>query len=220
MRRLVGAAASSAAAALAGRTPEAERVAAMATVKADEGLALAKSGEVRKAVTAFEAALKLDPSNLKARYNLGLAYLAAGGPVEAEAAFRAFLTARPDDAEARYNLARALAVQRRNDEALRELQAAVNAGFSNHAALQSAGGFEALHQGGRYIAIEALVAQRAGVVQLQPGAGVLGKGAADAAQGYGGVPVPGLMLPGQKKNCTPRPDGTLACEEPPAPPGG
>lgn len=183
-----------------------------AEAEASQAVALARTGRVREAIPGFERAVALDANNLKARYNLGIAFLALGRPVEAAAHLERFVALRPADALGQFNLARAYAQQRRAEDALAALQAAVNAGYADYREMTTSGGLDLLHHDVRYLAVEALVAQRAGVKREEL-AGALGKGVGD----YGGIQLPGLKLPtvDQGPSCAREDGGEPACSPPP-----
>lgn len=65
-----------------------------------------RAGNAAGAVTDFQAALRVEPSNLRHRFNLGLALAETGRDAEAEQAFSAVISGAPDDAEAWLNRAR------------------------------------------------------------------------------------------------------------------
>jgi tetratricopeptide (TPR) repeat protein len=169
---------------LAGCTSKAEE----AEREASLGLEQARVGEVPAAIAHFERALTLDEHNPKARYNLALAHLVFRRGREAAVHLRRFLATRPDDAPARFELARALALSGEREQALAELQRALELGFSDFQALDN-GGFESIEDDVRYVQARVLLAQRAGVPAFpdadRPANGV----------GYGGVPVR-VQLPG------------------------
>jgi Flp pilus assembly protein TadD/peroxiredoxin len=81
------------------------------------GTLLAKSGEARRAQSAFERALALEPNLAEANNDLG-ALLAQGGDVPAAIArFRAALASTPDYPDALNNLGYALLLSGRDEEA-------------------------------------------------------------------------------------------------------
>lgn len=157
--------------------------------EASRGLELAREGRIEQAVEAFDRALAKDPENLKALYNRGLAMLLLGDGPEAARSLGLFVQIRPDDMEGHFNLARAWALAGRNGEAIASLQRAVELGFSDHDLLIEGGGFQALYRDIRFVQLETVVAQRAGVL---PSGGSLGRLEGPA---YGGIPVD-VRLPG------------------------
>jgi len=167
---------------------------------AQEGIERARAGALDDAIAAFESSLLRDPDNLKALYNLGLAQLLRGHGPKAVDALSAFVRLRPDDAQGRFELARAWAISGRRQEALEELRRAVDLGFADHEALVRGGGFQALYSDPRFVALEMVVAQRAG--HLADG-GSLGR---VEGTGYGGIPVdvtlPGIRGRGEGAACT------------------
>ncbi len=64
------------------------------------GVHASESGDWATAQTAFEAAVKANPNDAVAQYNLGLAYEHAKRPADAETAYKAALAARGDFADA------------------------------------------------------------------------------------------------------------------------
>jgi tetratricopeptide (TPR) repeat protein len=129
---------------------------------AREGLAQARAGHLDPAVETFRRALREDPGNPKARYNLAVALLTLGRAEEAATEFRAFLEGKPDDAPGHFQLARALARAGRTEEALTALQRSVALGFDEHPAM-ALPELEPLRRDLRFVQLEAVVAQRAGV---------------------------------------------------------
>lgn len=155
---------------------------------AARGLEQAREQHLDKAMELFDGALALDPHNLKALYNGGLAHLFLRQGTEAADRFLVYVELRPEDPLGHFNLSRARALEHRGEDALASLRRAVELGFDDHAEL-SGGGFESLEDDLRFIQIEALVAQRAGI-QVE----------ADRAQGagaYGGQQLRPMVLPGQ-----------------------
>lgn len=153
---------------------------------ANRGLDLARQGNIRSAQDAFAEALKKDPNNLKALYNSGLAHAALGQMPEAISSFRAFLERRPEDKLGYFELARVLALSNDSDGALSALQRSVQLGFDEHNRLIE-GPFQSLGSDLRFVALEAVVAQRAGVMNPSHSQG--------SPSPYGGYPVRGLKIP-------------------------
>jgi tetratricopeptide (TPR) repeat protein len=72
------------------------------------GLKAQKSGSRAEAVTEYQAAVKADPANYDAYYNLGLAALGGGDTRLSLWAYEIALALKPDAEDARYNFALAL----------------------------------------------------------------------------------------------------------------
>jgi superkiller protein 3 len=81
------------------------------------GLLFAANKNTECAVAAFDAAVRLDPEDWQARYNLGLALMRKGSLAGAVKALQTAMTIRPDSAETANNLAVAYARQNRPGEA-------------------------------------------------------------------------------------------------------
>ncbi len=174
----------------AGCTGARDRAEALAT----EGLAQARAGQLDRAVEIFRQALREDPSHPKARYNLGVAFLAQNRADEAAAEFRAFLAGKPDDAPGLFQLARAQARAGRPEEAIAALQRSVALGFDEHPAM-GLPELQPLRRDLRFVQLEAVVAQRAGV---RPPAATEFAGRDGVA--YGGERLPAAPLPGTNIN--------------------
>jgi hypothetical protein len=84
----------------------------------DSALALAGAGRPNEAILEWRRALKLDPSNAKARTNLGIALANAGATAEALAEFQRAVDSNPNNTEAQNNLGVALLQQERFQEAI------------------------------------------------------------------------------------------------------
>ena len=63
-------------------------------------LALAKTGDLRRALAALQISVARDPASVEAQYDLGLVYAAAGDASNAAAAFDAALRLQPGYAPA------------------------------------------------------------------------------------------------------------------------
>ena len=87
--------------------------------------ALEKAGRSDEAATAWRTALQTWPHNRVAVFGLGNSLLAAGDNVAAEGYFRKMLESDPTSVVARNNLAMALARQARYQDALQEIQRAL-----------------------------------------------------------------------------------------------
>jgi tetratricopeptide (TPR) repeat protein len=72
------------------------------------GLKAQKGGNRAEAVSEYQAAVKTDPANYDAYYNLGLAALGGGDTRLSLWAYEIALALKPDDEDARYNFALAL----------------------------------------------------------------------------------------------------------------
>lgn len=171
---------------------------------ADRGVAHGRSGELGRALEAFDAALALDPKNLKALYNSGIALLGAGRGAAAAARFSGFVALRPDDALGHFYLARAQLREQRDEAAIASLARAVELGFDDWVEWRAASDLEALAGDFRFAQMEVLVAQRAGVAppELRPG------------EGYVNRPMPKLNQPGrQAPRCAGAQGEAIACAE-------
>lgn len=166
---------------------------------ADEGLDLARRGSYAEALTRFESALEIDPSNQKAAYNRGLVFLATGAFARAEEVFGQFANANPSDSLAWFEKARAEILQNKREQAILSLQRAIDAGFTAYDRLVADGLFAPLYSDFRFVAMEMTVAQRAGV---EAKAGVLGQapGLLPGA-GPGNYRLPPMNLPGVGGAC-------------------
>jgi tetratricopeptide (TPR) repeat protein len=63
-----------------------------------DGLAAQQAGRHEDAIREYSAALKIDPKNFAAQYNIGASYVVLGKLDEALAAFKAALVLRPNEA--------------------------------------------------------------------------------------------------------------------------
>lgn len=178
---------------------------AQAEELATEGIQHGRAGRLAPALEAFDAALALDPKNLKALYNSGLALLGAGRGAASVERFERFLELRPDDALGHFHLARALLRDQKREEALEALQRAVEKGFSDWVEWEAAVDLEAGLAGDfRYMHMGLVVAQRAGVpgAEAQPG------------QGYTNIPMPKKGMPGGvEPRCLGERGQEIACAE-------
>ena len=89
------------------------------------GLLLAQSGEMDAAISQFLAAIKLEPTNVAAYYNLGAAYAAQNNLSAAADNFAYAARLDPKDANLQGRLAATLAVQGKFEEAIKAYQAAL-----------------------------------------------------------------------------------------------
>jgi tetratricopeptide (TPR) repeat protein len=93
----------------------------------EDAQAAEESGDAAAAEQLYRRAMKIDPGDTAAPFNLGNVLRAAGRSVEAEAAYRAAVKADPGFAQAWYNLADLLDDQRRTAEAVKCLIHALEA---------------------------------------------------------------------------------------------
>jgi tetratricopeptide (TPR) repeat protein len=93
----------------------------------EDAQAAEESGDALAAEQLYRRAMKIDPGDPAAPFNLGNVLRAAGRSVEAETAYRAAVKADPGFAEAWYNLADLLDDQRRTAEAVKCLIRALQA---------------------------------------------------------------------------------------------
>ncbi len=99
--------------------------------------ALFRASNWVEAAPAYESVVKAEPANGRAHYRLGYAYISLKQYEKAVAGFRGALQLNFAPMLGNYNLACALARLHRPDEAFAALHAAVLAGFTNLAQLQS-----------------------------------------------------------------------------------
>lgn len=81
------------------------------------GLSHTRTGDDKRAVQAYQEALRLQPDYPEAWYNLGFAHMRAEAWEDAEKAFRTAIRVRPDYYRAWFNLGRVHALQGRNADA-------------------------------------------------------------------------------------------------------
>jgi tetratricopeptide (TPR) repeat protein len=93
----------------------------------EDAQAAEADGDAAAAEQLYRRAMKMDPADAAAPFNLGNVLRAAGRTVEAETAFRAAVKANPGFADAWYNLADLLDDQRRTAEAVKCLIHALEA---------------------------------------------------------------------------------------------
>ena len=93
----------------------------------DEAQAAEENGDMAAAEQLYRRAMKIDPADPAAPFNLGNVLRAAGRHLEAESAYRAAVKANPGFARAWYNLADLLDDQRRTHEAVKCLIHALEA---------------------------------------------------------------------------------------------
>lgn len=93
----------------------------------EEAQAAEENGDAAMAEQLYRRAMKIDPRDPAAPFNLGNVLCAAGRSLEAEAAYRAAVKADPGFAPAWYNLADVLDEQRRTPEAVKCLIHALEA---------------------------------------------------------------------------------------------
>lgn len=162
-----------------------------AEAEATRGLELARAGNLEPAAAAFARAVELDPDNLKARYNGALALEQLGRREDAAAQLEAFTRLRPGDAAGWFELARLRVALRQHEPALGALRRSVEAGFADYGRLTGGGTFRAFYSDVRYVALEAVVAQRAGVPADR---GFLE--GMDRERNYAGTPLRAITVPG------------------------
>lgn len=170
---------------------------------ATQGVELGRSGQLGPALKAFDAALELDPENLKALYNSGIALLGAGRGEAAAERFSRFLALRPDDALGHFYLGRAHLREMRTEEAVASLQRAVELGFSDWVEWRAATDLQALAGDFRFMQLDLLIDQRAGApgAELRPG------------EGYANRPLPKLNQPWQQPRCRGQDGEAVACDD-------
>jgi tetratricopeptide (TPR) repeat protein len=93
----------------------------------DEAQAAEENGDMAAAEQLYRRAMKMDPGDAAAPFNLGNVLRTAGRNIEAETAYRAAVKANPVFAQAWYNLADLLDDQRRTQEAVKCLIHALEA---------------------------------------------------------------------------------------------
>ena len=103
----------------------AEKSPARERVHNNLGTAYASQGQLDRAISEFQTALRLKPNYAEAHYNLGLAYKLQGQLDRAIPEYQAALRLKPDYAEAHNNLGIEYASQGQLDRAISEYQAAL-----------------------------------------------------------------------------------------------
>jgi tetratricopeptide (TPR) repeat protein len=97
--------------------------------RADTQIALgsiwSERGRPQEALAHYREALRIDPEDSRAHFNIGVLMEKQRQPVQAVAAYGQALEVRPDYAEAHFNLANLLAGRRQLDEAIEHLTQAV-----------------------------------------------------------------------------------------------
>jgi tetratricopeptide (TPR) repeat protein len=83
-------------------------------------------GEREEAIQEYREAIRLDPKNAKAHYNLGFALAVKGEREEAIQEYREAIRSDPKDAKAHYNLGVALQAKGQLNEAIKEYRAAID----------------------------------------------------------------------------------------------
>lgn len=91
------------------------------------GIALLKAGNPREAISAYEEAVRMDPSRPEALFGLAVAHTELGDRDEAERLYREVLERKPNHAEAWNNLGVMLMQEGKRDEAISMLRKAVEA---------------------------------------------------------------------------------------------
>jgi tetratricopeptide (TPR) repeat protein len=89
------------------------------------GAAFTRVGRAAEAGQQFELALKLDPGNVNARYNLVFALVKAGKPDEAAANLKQVIEAFPNDPRPHDLFGELLLEQRKYSEAIAEFDVAI-----------------------------------------------------------------------------------------------
>ena len=89
------------------------------------GIAYASQGQLDRAISEYQTALRLAPSDAKAHYNLGLTYAAQGQLDRAIPEYQTALRLKPDYVDAHNNLGIAYASQGQLGRAILEYQAAL-----------------------------------------------------------------------------------------------
>ena len=89
------------------------------------GLSYWKSGRYKKAIDAFNRAIKLKPDFVEAQYGLGIAYGESGRHKEAIEAFKQVIKLKPDFSEAHYNLGFAYRKSGMHKEAIEAFKQAI-----------------------------------------------------------------------------------------------
>src|SRR5688572_13111461 len=82
------------------------------------GIVYQASGEIERAVDAYQRAIALDPDHANAYSNLGVVLRASGKPTDAERAYRTAIQLNPQHIDAYHNLGILLAAQDRTREAV------------------------------------------------------------------------------------------------------
>ena len=106
---------------------EVEKPADSADAVFETARAAEEAGDLATAERLYRRAMKMDPADPSAPFNLGAVLRSVGRTLEAEAAYRAAVKANPDYASAWYNLADLLDDQRRTVEAIDCLKRALGA---------------------------------------------------------------------------------------------
>jgi tetratricopeptide (TPR) repeat protein len=100
-----------------------------------------------------EAALEADPGDILALSRLGESYTRAGRYEDGLRIDQQLVALLPEDETARYNLACSLALTDQPDEALEELERAIDCGYRDAAHLQADEDLESLHDDPRFDAL-------------------------------------------------------------------
>ena len=95
------------------------------TINLQLGVALARRGQTQKAISYYNAALRIDPENYTAHYSLGTALARQGKLEEAIIHFTESLRIKPDYADAHSNLGYVLDIMGRLDEAIKHYSEAL-----------------------------------------------------------------------------------------------
>ncbi len=105
----------------------------------NQGNLLLDAGQIDRAITQYEAALKINPDDEEAHFNMGYAYTRLGRTNEAISAYEAALRSFPEYVEAHNNLGNLLVGLRRYDEAVQHFTAALKINPDYYTALNSLG---------------------------------------------------------------------------------
>ncbi|MGQ9591140.1 MAG: TPR end-of-group domain-containing protein [Planctomycetota bacterium] len=115
-----------------------------------QGVRCIRDKQYQAAVEELKRVLAESPFDFRAHYHLAFAYLLLKDYAKAIHHFEIAKRIQPDDQLTLYNLACAYALSGRKDEALRELEAAVSAGFDDVAHIESDPDLDSLREDPRY----------------------------------------------------------------------
>lgn len=100
----------------------------LATALNERGSRASDAGDTTRATADWDSALRVDPNNADAHYNLGLTLEETDKLVDAEEHFRAAIKSDPFDLEIREDLANLLIRLERSGDAIHELEEALDVG--------------------------------------------------------------------------------------------